>query len=205
MTTADEDDDARTIAALADAARLTGMACAGCGRRVCGHEAVFALVLGYKNAPRCLLCTAQHMREPAGLLRERALAYVQHHDCFHAAWRRAGEREASADAVRPCCVFGVVAAPVVAPASEPAVAPVVAPVPLADEVAARWDAGSMGCGDLVLELRGRLAALPAAAVFELRAEDPGAPIDLPAWCQMTGHTLLSAQHPVYRLRRKAGP
>ncbi len=199
MTTADEDDDARTIAALADAARLTGMACAGCGRRVCGHEAVFALVLGYKNAPRCLSCTALHMREPAGLLRERALAYVQHHDCFHAAWRRAGEREASADAVRPACVFGVVVAAVAEPVAAPG------PGAAADVVAARWDAGSMGCGDLVLELRGRLAALPAGAVFELRAEDPGAPIDLPAWCQMTGHTLLDAQHPVYRLRRKAGP
>ncbi|MBL8753040.1 MAG: sulfurtransferase TusA family protein [Planctomycetes bacterium] len=60
----------------------------------------------------------------------------------------------------------------------------------------------MGCGDLVLELRTRLAALPPGAVFELRAEDPGAPIDLPAWCKLTGHSMVAVAHPTYRIRRK---
>ena len=61
----------------------------------------------------------------------------------------------------------------------------------------------MGCGDLVLELRLRLRELSPGSIFELRATDPGAPIDLPAWCGLTGHQLLDAQHPIYWIRRKA--
>lgn len=65
-----------------------------------------------------------------------------------------------------------------------------------------WDAGDMGCGELVLELRGRLLALPARALLHLTARDPGAREDLPAWCRMTGHTLERADHPDYWIRRK---
>ncbi len=65
-----------------------------------------------------------------------------------------------------------------------------------------WDAGDMGCGELVLELRFRMAALPARALLHLTARDPGAREDLPAWCRMTGHTLERAEHPDYWIRRK---
>jgi len=65
-----------------------------------------------------------------------------------------------------------------------------------------WDAGDMGCGDLVLELRGRVEALVPGRVLRLTARDPGAPADIPAWCRMTGHVLVSAQHPIYLIRRK---
>ena len=67
---------------------------------------------------------------------------------------------------------------------------------------AEWDAGDMGCGDLVLELRGRVEALVAGRVLRLTARDPGAPADIPAWCRVTGHALVSAQHPIYLIRRK---
>jgi tRNA 2-thiouridine synthesizing protein A len=60
----------------------------------------------------------------------------------------------------------------------------------------------MGCGDLVLELRGRVEALGPGRVLRLTARDPGAPADIPAWCRMTGHALVSAQHPIYLIRRK---
>jgi tRNA 2-thiouridine synthesizing protein A len=69
---------------------------------------------------------------------------------------------------------------------------------------ARWDAGDTGCGELVLALRNRLKALPSGALFSLRATDPGAPEDLPAWCRLCGHTLVSADHPEYVIRRKDG-
>ncbi len=65
-----------------------------------------------------------------------------------------------------------------------------------------WDAGDMGCGELVLALRMRLADMQPGQVLEVIARDPGAPADLPAWCRMTGHTLLHEQHPIYRIRRK---
>jgi tRNA 2-thiouridine synthesizing protein A len=66
----------------------------------------------------------------------------------------------------------------------------------------RWDAGDMGCGELVIDLRLRLRALAAGQVLRLIANDPGAREDLPAWCGMTGHTLVHAAHPVYYIRRK---
>jgi tRNA 2-thiouridine synthesizing protein A len=39
-------------------------------------------------------------------------------------------------------------------------------------------------------------------VLTLTAHDPGARADIPAWCRMTGHALIAAQHPVYQIRRK---
>ena len=65
-----------------------------------------------------------------------------------------------------------------------------------------WDAGDLGCGELVLELRTRLDRMLPGDVLRLVARDPGAPADLPAWCRLTGHTLLSADHPLYHVRRK---
>jgi tRNA 2-thiouridine synthesizing protein A len=65
-----------------------------------------------------------------------------------------------------------------------------------------WDAGDLGCGELVLELKVRLDRMEPGQLMKLVALDPGAPADLPAWCRMTGHTLVSSEHPVYLIRRK---
>ncbi len=65
-----------------------------------------------------------------------------------------------------------------------------------------WDAGDLACGDLVLELRQRLAAMQPGAVVRVVARDPGAPADLPAWCGMTGHRLVFARHPEYGIERR---
>lgn len=66
----------------------------------------------------------------------------------------------------------------------------------------RWDAGDIGCGELVVELRRRLAVLPVGSLLELVARDPGAPDDLPAWCRLTGHALIEARPPSYVIRRR---
>jgi NifU-like protein involved in Fe-S cluster formation/TusA-related sulfurtransferase len=55
-----------------------------------------------------------------------------------------------------------------------------------------WDAGGLGCGELVIELRNRLRAMPGATM-RLIALDPGAPEDIPAWCRMTGHQLVAEE------------
>lgn len=55
---------------------------------------------------------------------------------------------------------------------------------------AEWDAGDLGCGELVIGLRFRLKALRPGQVMRLHATDTGAIQDLPAWCRMTGDTLL---------------
>lgn len=67
---------------------------------------------------------------------------------------------------------------------------------------ATWDAGDMGCGELVIELRTKMRALAPSEVLHLIARDPGALEDLPAWCGLTGHALVHAAHPTYYIRRK---
>ncbi len=64
-----------------------------------------------------------------------------------------------------------------------------------------WDAGGMGCGELVLALRMRLKGMPGQ-LLQLVATDAGAPEDLPAWCRMTGHTLERAEPPLYWIRAR---
>jgi tRNA 2-thiouridine synthesizing protein A len=65
-----------------------------------------------------------------------------------------------------------------------------------------WDAGDMGCGELVLELRMRLKPMRPGQLLKLTARDPGALEDLPAWCRLTGHHLTYVDHPIYVIRRK---
>lgn len=52
-----------------------------------------------------------------------------------------------------------------------------------------WDAGDMGCGELLIALRGRLRTMPRG-VIKVISLDLGAPEDLPAWCRLTGNALL---------------
>lgn len=74
--------------------------------------------------------------------------------------------------------------------------------PAPESADVEWDAGDLGCGELVLELRMRMGAMRPGEILRLIARDPGAPQDMPAWCRMTGHTLVSQQHPMYLIRRK---
>lgn len=59
--------------------------------------------------------------------------------------------------------------------------------PAADD---EWNAGDLGCGPLVLELRKKLKAMPAR-VLHVIALDIAAPIDIPAWCRLTHNELLA--------------
>jgi tRNA 2-thiouridine synthesizing protein A len=65
-----------------------------------------------------------------------------------------------------------------------------------------WDAGEMGCGELLVELFLRMKQLAPGDHFKLTALDPGAVEDIPSWCRMTGHPLTLAEHPVYVIRRR---
>ena len=66
----------------------------------------------------------------------------------------------------------------------------------------RWDAGGLGCAQLIFELAVRVNRIEPGAALEVTARDPGAPVDLPSWCRVTGHTLVSADHPLYVIRRR---
>jgi len=52
------------------------------------------------------------------------------------------------------------------------------------------DGGDRACGELLLVLAARSRTLPPHSQIRLLANDPAAPIDLPAWCHLTGHTYL---------------
>ncbi|MCC7479562.1 sulfurtransferase TusA family protein [bacterium] len=64
----------------------------------------------------------------------------------------------------------------------------------------------MGCGSLMIALRRAILPLAPGTVMKVRALDPGAPEDIPAWCRLTGHTLLFGPDPqrpgCYLIRRK---
>lgn len=52
------------------------------------------------------------------------------------------------------------------------------------------DGGDRSCGELLLVLAARSRTLAPASTVRLLATDPAAPIDLPAWCHLTGHIYL---------------
>jgi tRNA 2-thiouridine synthesizing protein A len=192
--------DPLTLPLLRDLERLTGAACPSCAKRLCGHEALTSIALGFKNAPRCLACLARGLHRPVAELASQMAEYVQRRDCYRQAWDVASDREGVRRGKRPSCLKNLVDAQPHSPAAcdelttePPAGYP---------QQTASWDAGDMACGDLVLALRGRVNALPPGGVLQVTARDPAAPEDLPAWCRLTGHRLLRAAHPDYFIRRK---
>lgn len=66
------------------------------------------------------------------------------------------------------------------------------------------DGGDLGCARLLVLLRDLVAGLADGDVVHLTTSDPVAPIDLPVWCRMTGHTYLGpvagAAVPTYAVR-----
>ena len=60
----------------------------------------------------------------------------------------------------------------------------------------------MGCGEVIILLRLRMEKLKPGELLRLTARDEGAPVDLPAWCRMTGRRLLRAEHPEYWIEQK---
>lgn len=65
-----------------------------------------------------------------------------------------------------------------------------------------YDGGETGCGELLLDLMLFARKHPASSVV-LRALDPGAPMEIPAWCRLSGHTLTEALPPFYLIQTKS--
>lgn len=71
------------------------------------------------------------------------------------------------------------------------------------EAETRLDVRGLLCPLPVLKARKALSGLPSGAVLELEATDPAAVIDVPHFCNETGHTLLSQSEEedgLYRFR-----
>jgi tRNA 2-thiouridine synthesizing protein A len=184
---ADASDDALPVRGLY---RLAGGRCRDCARPYTAREAVGSVALGFKDAPRCLPCLADRLGRAEADLRADLVHYARRRECYARAWAVAERLDGpSADwpALAETCQSPAAGTSIPGPVGEPADA---------------WDAGDLGCGELVLALRGRLNALPSGAVLQVTATDPAAPEDLPAWCRLTGNPLIDARPPVYLIRRK---
>lgn len=71
------------------------------------------------------------------------------------------------------------------------------------------DGSGLLCVQLLLQLRTQIAELTAGTIVEVITTDPAAPLDLPAWCHLTGHgylgTVTGAEPPTHRLQIAADP
>lgn len=54
------------------------------------------------------------------------------------------------------------------------------------------DVRGLLCVEVLLRLRPVVEALAPGVVVHVVTDDPAAPIDLPAWCHLTGHRYLGA-------------
>lgn len=187
----------RAVSLLRDLERLQGSRCARCAGSLCGHDGLFSLLLGFRDGPLCFPCLARFLNRAKAELRDHLRAWCAHRDCYREGWLEASRREGGGDPWAPTCLYSDGAA--VSPAPQVHTSADGALPPNPDAI---WDAGTLGCGDLVLELRERLAALRPGRTLLVIAVDAGAPEDLPAWCRLTGHVLVDARHPRYRIRRK---
>ncbi|MCA9759316.1 MAG: sulfurtransferase TusA family protein [Candidatus Eisenbacteria bacterium] len=65
------------------------------------------------------------------------------------------------------------------------------------EVSSRFDGGDGGCGEMLLDMRIHFRPLCSGARVAVLAPGEGAPVEIPAWCRVTGHRLLEANPPFY--------
>ena len=189
-------EEQRTAEILTELKQLYAPICFRCSQSLCFHEYVLSVVTGFKTTPHCTACLSSGLgRSQADFLRD-AYSYIRRQTCYRSGWHWASQQE-NQPIEQPTCIWP--AAPsqpqthMVAPAADTPANP--------DDT---WDAGNMACGELVLKLRLRLKSMPPGQVLLLMAQDPGAPADIPAWCSLTGHSLLSAEPPQYRIQRKNG-
>ncbi len=69
-----------------------------------------------------------------------------------------------------------------------------------DEV---FDTFDRGCGDALIEIKMVLDPLPPGTRLMVASGDAGAPVELPAWCRLTGHHLLEARPPYYLIEKRS--
>lgn len=185
----------RVEAVLGTLASATGTKCHRCTRTVCAHDVLASLVLGFQSEPRCAGCLSKETDRDAAVLRDELTAFALSKDCLTIGWRWAARRDAH------CEWSGIRLANGghLGPDNNGHSPGAVLDAPSQD---AEWNAGELSCGELVLELRRRMRALPPGSIIKVTALDPAAPEDMPAWCRLTGHALVHARHPSYFIRRK---
>jgi tRNA 2-thiouridine synthesizing protein A len=203
----DQSSLAAQIAALTEKVdRFSGKPCCDCSQPLDGHSVLFSIASGTGDAPRCLSCLAQSLNRDMVELSEHLQQHFRHRPCYTAAWNLVTEREGRGRRLTlATSVSTDSAVEFHAPKSTLSEADALQSAHSKVESAhatVEWDAGDLACGDLLLQLRMRLRSLEPGTIVVLTARDRGAVEDIPAWCGLTGHRLLSQDHPVYRIQRK---
>ncbi len=191
------DEIERTVKLLADLQSLSGCTCKRCESVLCHHEALFSISMGFKNSPLCCACLANELEREPVQMRDELWSFIVHRPCHRAGWAWANREEGYEPGALPACLWPFPHKATgkshefetIEKSAEP-------------RESETWDAGDMACGDLVLELRLRLRGMKPRQVLRITATDPSAREDIPAWCRLTGHTLLNAEHPKYWIERK---
>ena len=165
--------------------------CGGCGAPLCGHQRLHSRAVSGPNGTRCLDCLSQGLKLSAEALAQNLSNYFAKRECYRKAWELIGLEE-------PDCPWGKNRGPDYAHRLGNTDSPGLFP----PEHHGEWDAGDLGCGDLLLPLRGRMRQLNPGQILRLVARDPSAPEDIPAWCGVTGHRLIQAEHPTYWICRR---
>src|SRR6185436_337252 len=129
---------------ICDLERLRDAFCINCGTHVGSQQALMSIAMGFRNAPPCLLCLTFLLKVEPRSFRESLLEYIRSRECYLDAWNWACREAGHPEEVS---------------ASIPGSNPHLNMSDLKDHVTDSWDAGDMGCGDLVLELRLRLNSL----------------------------------------------
>jgi tRNA 2-thiouridine synthesizing protein A len=189
------EDGKKTEALLRDLQGLGKTKCGGCGGDLGPHAFVASVALGFKDRPRCATCLAEALGREKPAFLEHLGYYIRSRACFRAGWEWADRRQGHGGLPEPGARW----------LAEESMGGERRPRPEPSgggDGSTAWDAGDMGCGDLVLELRQRLIALKPGQVLQVTATDPGAPEDLPAWCGLTGNRLVRAAPPHYWIERK---
>lgn len=201
---------------IAFARSCEGIPCPRCGVPLIGHDAVIDLMLGFADELICSRCLARHLERDHDRFLENVHKSIARLPCYRAGWRDADERLAAAgewpeDRIPKRLTMSETDEETDLDDEEPEAHDFAndaagsfdrAPDDIEAAIASgpapeRWDAGDRGCGELALELKLRLRRLEEGARFLLTTTDRGAPADLPAWCRLTGHSLVAARPPEY--------
>jgi TusA-related sulfurtransferase len=65
-----------------------------------------------------------------------------------------------------------------------------------------FDGGDETCGRVIVNLHLYLRDQEPGLRILIISRDPGAPVELPAWCRMTRNELTTARHPYYLITLK---
>ena len=181
-----EQDQQKFDEIVAQLRNWTARPCLACKSPLLAEDVLYSNALGLKTSPQCLPCLAKGLKQNQAELKSTLLQHIRRRPCLCKAFELSnGGLPTELD-----CDF-------TAPENQPLSS---TNSPLIPDLI--WDAGDLGCGDLVLLLRSKLRAMLPGELLKLTALDPGAPEDIPAWCNMTGNRLVFQQHPLYFIRNK---